>query len=139
MVQINFAPGIEDGGMATMIADIIKGNIKEKPFREKDFNALDGNIYMQAEDADVDMTMAFMKGSLLVHNGKVGKPKLSIVCDSSTLLDLANVSVKLGLPNYFDKVGLGVIQKLLTRKLKLKGLLTHPVALIHFQKLMSVR
>lgn len=139
MVQIDFAPDIEDGGMATMIADIIKGNLKEKPKREKDFNALNGNIYMHAEDAEVDMTMAFNKGSLMVHNGKIGKPKLGIVTDSHTLLDLANVSVKLGIPYYFDKVGLSVIGKLLTRKLKLKGLITHPVALIHFQKLMSVR
>jgi hypothetical protein len=59
MVQIDFAPDIEDGGMATMIADIIKGNLKEKPKREKDFNALNGNIYMHAEDAEVDMTILF--------------------------------------------------------------------------------
>jgi hypothetical protein len=139
MVRIDFAPGIEDGGMASMIADIIKGNLRDKPKREKDFNALSGNIYMQAEDADVDMTMAFNKGSLMVHNGMVGKPKISIVTDSNTLLELANISVKFGLPYYFDKVGMGVIGKLLTRKLKLKGLLTHPIALTRFTKLMSVR
>ena len=139
MVQIDFAPGIEDGGMATMIADIIKGNLKDKPKREKDFNALNGNIYMQAEDADVDMTMVFKKGSLIVHNGKIGKPKISIVTDSHTLLDLANLNVKFGLPNYFDEMGRGVIKKLLTRKLKVKGLLTHPIVLTRFTKLMSVR
>lgn len=139
MAKIEISPDVEDGGMATMIADIIKGNLQEKPQREKDFNALSGNIYMHAEDAEVDMTLVFKKGSLAVHNGKVGKPKISIVTDSTTLLDLANIDVKLGLPYYFDAAGLGVISKIVTRKLKIKGLVTHPIKLTRFTKLMSVR
>jgi hypothetical protein len=139
MAEIDLAPGLEDGGMATMIADIIKGNLQEKPRRKKDFNALNGNIYMQAEDAEVDMTLIFKKGSLSVHNGKVGKPQISIVTDSSTLLDLANISVKFGLPYYLDATGRGVIAKLVTGKLKIKGLISHPIKLTRFTKLMSVK
>ena len=139
MAQIKFAPGIDEGGLPVMIADIIKGNLDAKPQRQNDFNALNGNIYMQAEDADVDMTMVFEKGKLTVHSGKVGNPKISISTDSETLLDLANIDVKFGLPYYFDKVGLGVIKKILTRKLKIKGLLIHSIMLTRFTKLMSVR
>ena len=58
-----------------MIAGIIKGNLDAKPQRQNDFNALNGNIYMQAHDAEVDMTMVFDKGSLTVHSGGVGDPK----------------------------------------------------------------
>jgi hypothetical protein len=140
MAQIKFAPGIEDeGGLPVMIAGIIKGNLETKPQRQNDFNALNGNIYMQAEDAGIDMTMLFEKGTLTVHNGKIGEPKICISTDSATLLDLANIDVKFGLPYYFDKVGLGVIKKILTRKLKIKGLLTHNIMLTRFTKLMSVR
>lgn len=139
MPRIEIAPGVEDGGMATMIADIIKGNLVEKPHRENDFNALKGNIYMQAEDAEVDMTLVFNKGNLAVHSGKVGQPKISIVTDSATLLDLANIDVKFGLPYYLDATGRGVIAKLVTGKLKIKGLITHPIKLTRFTKLMSVR
>ena len=140
MAQINFAPGIEDdGGLPVMIAGIIKGNLEAKPYRQNDFNALNGNIYMQAKDAEVDMTMVFDKGSLTVHGGKVGEPKISISTDSETLLDLANIDVKFGLPYYFDKIGLGVVKKILTRELKIKGLLTHTIMLTRFTKLMSCR
>ena len=140
MAQINFAPGIEDdGGLPVMIAGIIKGNLEAKPQRQNDFNALNGNIYMQANDAEVDMTMVFDKGSLTVHGGKVGEPKISISTDSETLLDLANLDVKFGLPFYFDKIGLGVVKKILTRELKIKGLLTHTIMLTRFTKLMSCR
>lgn len=139
MPRIELAPGVEDGGMATMIADIIKGNLEEKPRREKDFKALRGNIYMRAEDAEVDMTLVFDRGCLAVHNGKVGKPKISIVTDSSTLLDLANIDVKFGLPYYLDAIGRGVIAKLMNGQLKIKGLITHPIKLTRFTKLMSVK
>ncbi|PKN53136.1 MAG: hypothetical protein CVU55_02690 [Deltaproteobacteria bacterium HGW-Deltaproteobacteria-13] len=141
MAQINYSPGIEDeGGLPVMIADIIKGNLNAKPYRQNDFNALNGNIYMHAHDAEVDMTMVFEKGKLTVHGGKVGEPKVSISTDSGTLLDLANLDVKFGLPFYFDKVGLGVLKKLfVTRELKLSGLFTHPIMLTRFTKLMSCR
>jgi hypothetical protein len=138
MAQINFAPGIEDGGMATMMADIIKGNLKEKPDRENDFNAINGNIYLMAEDAEVEMTMAFNNGNMVVHNGKVGNPKLCIVTDSNTLLDLAKINIKFGMPYYFDAAGREVVKKLLTRKLKISGMFTHLIMLTHFTKLMSV-
>jgi len=137
---INFAPGVDDAGLPVMIADIIKGNLHAKPQRQCDFDALDGNIYMQAHDAEVDMTMVFEKGTLTVHSGKVGNPKISISTDADTLLSLANLDVKFGLPFYFDKVGLEVLKKLfLTRELKLEGLFTHPIMLTRFTKLMSVR
>lgn len=138
-VQINIAAGVENSGLAMMMADIIKGNLKEKPFREKLLNGLKGNIYLVAEDAEVDMTMAFETDCLTVHCGKVGTPKVVIRTDSMALLDLANIRIKFGLPYYFDKVGRSVIKKLLTGQLKLKGLLTHPFMVTRFTILMSVQ
>jgi hypothetical protein len=139
MAQINFAQGVDDAGLAVMMADIIKGNLKDKPQRETDFNALNGNIYIQAKDSEVDMTMAFNNGSLTVHNGNVGNPKIGISTDSLTLLDLANIKIMFGVPFYFDKTGLSIIIKLLTLKLKIKGLIKHPIMLTRFTKLMSVK
>lgn len=138
MPEINLAPGAEEAGLPAMMAGIIEANLKNKPERVKDFNALNGNIYIQAEDADVDMTMVFSKGSLTVHSGRVGVPMISITTDSSTLLDLANLTIKFGMPYYFDEMGMGILKKLLSRKLKLKGLLTHPLALTRLTKIMSV-
>ncbi len=68
-----------------------------------------------------------------------GKPKISIVTDSGTMLDLANSSVKFGLPYYFDATGRGGIEKLVTGKLKIKGLVRHPIKLTRFTRRMSVR
>jgi hypothetical protein len=137
--DIKMAPGAEDAGMAAMLAEMIKTNLKNRPERVKDFNKLNGTIWITADDAGVDMTMVFKNGSLTVHAGKVGKPMLAISTDSSTLMDLANINIKFGMPNYFDETGRMVIKKLVKRELKIKGMFTHTMALTYMTKIMSVK
>jgi hypothetical protein len=137
--DIKMAPGAGEAGMASMLADMIKTNLKNKPERVKDFNKLNGIIWITADDADTDMTMDFDGGSLTVSSGKVGKPMLAISTDSSTLMDLANINIKFGMPYYFDETGRMVIKKLLKKELKIKGMFTHTMALTHMTKIMSVQ
>ena len=137
--DIKMAPGAGEAGMASMLADMIKTNLKNKPERVKDFNKLNGIIWITADDADTDMTMDFDRGSLTVRSGKVGKPMLAISTDSSTLMDLANINIKFGMPYYFDETGRMVIKKLLKKELKIKGMFTHTMALTHMTKIMSVQ
>jgi hypothetical protein len=137
--DIKMAPDAEEAGMAAMLADMIKTNLKDKPERVKDFNKLKGTIWITAEDADVGMTMDFDRGSLTVHGKKVGKPILSISTDSTTLMNLANITIKFGMPYYFDETGRMVIKKLFKGELKIKGMFTHISALTHMTKIMSVK
>ena len=137
--DIKMAPGAEEAGIAAMLTEMIKTNLKNRPERVKDFNKLKGTIWITAEDADVDMTMVFDRGSLTVHVGKVGKPMLAISTDSSTLMDLANINIKFGMPNYFDETGRMVIKKLMKKELKIKGMFVHTTALTHLTKIMSVK
>jgi hypothetical protein len=136
--DIKMAPGAEEAGMAVMLAEMIKTNLKNKPERLKDFNKISGTVWITAEDADVDMTMDFNRGSLTVHSGKVGKPMLQISTDSNTLMSLANINIKFGMPNYFDETGRMVVKKLLKKELKIKGMFTHTMALTYITKIMSV-
>jgi hypothetical protein len=138
-LEISLAPGAEENGMAAMLGDMIKTNIQNKPAKLKDFNKLKGTVWISAVDAEVYMTMVYNKGSLLIHDGKVGKPIIQIATDSGTLLELANLNIKFGLPYYFDETGLMVIKKLMRRELKIKGLLTHTMALTRMTKIMSVK
>lgn len=138
-LDISMAPGAEEAGMASMLAEMIKTNLKDKPDRIKDFNKLNGTIWITAEDAGVEMSMKFANGSLTVYSDKVGKPMLEISTDSGTLMDLANISIRYGMPYYFDDVGKMVITKLFKRELKIKGMFPHIGALTHMTKIMSVK
>jgi hypothetical protein len=137
--DIKLAPGAEENAMAAMLGDMIKTNLSNNPGKLKDFNRLNGNIWLTATDAGVEMTLDFKKGSLLIHDGKFGKPMIQIATDSMTLMELANISIKFGLPYYFDETGLAVIKKLLKKELVIKGLVTRTVPLTHLTKIMSVK
>ncbi len=137
MADVKLAPGAEDVAMAVMIADMIKANL-EKPEKLKDFNRLRSRVHILAEDAETEMTMVFDKGSLTVYGGKEGTPDLSIATDAASLLDLANLNIKFGMPWYFDETGMAVVKKLLKRELKIKGMFTHLVALTLLSKVMSL-
>jgi hypothetical protein len=54
-------------------------------------------------------------------------------------MDLANITIKFGMPYYFDETGRMVIKKLFKRELKIKGMFVHTMALTHMTKIMSVK
>ncbi|MDD3717888.1 MAG: SCP2 sterol-binding domain-containing protein [Actinomycetota bacterium] len=137
MADVKLAPGAEEVAMAVMISDMLKANI-EKPEKLKDFNKLKARVYIQAKDAETEMTMVFDRGSLTVYGGKEGNPDISIITDAATLLDLANINIKYGMPWYFDETGMAVVKKLLKGELKLQGMLTHYFALNRLTKIMSL-
>ncbi|MHB8780193.1 MAG: hypothetical protein ACYC55_02245 [Candidatus Geothermincolia bacterium] len=134
---IQVAPGAEVAPLTGVLADLLRGNLEEKPFRMKDFNALDISVGIDATDAESQITLEFQKGSLLVHNG-LRACDMVIKAEVQTLLDITGLAIKFGLPWYFDKTGLDVLKKLLTGDLKIKGMLAHPLALTRLTKVMSV-
>ncbi len=136
---IFLAPGAEEAGMASMMAEMISTNLQNKPGRVKDYNALRGTIWITATDAEVDITLAFTGGGLIVHGGKVGHPILQISADSATLMDLANITIKYGMPYYFDEVGKQVLNKIKSGEIKIKGMVPHIMELTRLTKIMSVK
>ncbi len=137
MADIELAPGAEVAPLTGVMADLLGGNLEEKPFRIKDFNALHANVGINAVDAESQVTLEFQRGKLVVHNGLVD-PDLLITAEVETLLGITNLKIKFGIPWYFDEVGLDTIKKLLKGDLKIKGMLFHPFALTRLTKVMSV-
>jgi SCP-2 sterol transfer family len=137
MADITMAPSAEEVPMAGMLAEMLRSNL-EKPEKLKAFNSLKARVFLNAEDAETSMTMDFDKGKLTVYGGEEGKPDISIITDAETLLELANINIKMGMPYYFDKTGMGIVKKLLKGNLKIKGMFTHLGALTKVTKVMSL-
>ena len=83
-----------------------------------------------------EVPLALMLSELLGDN--LDRPDLSIETDSATLLDLANINIRFGMPYYFDEVGREFLKKLARRDLKIKGMFAHPIALTKLTKIMSI-
>lgn len=137
MPDIELAPGAEVAPLTGLMADLLGGNLEEKPQRIKDFNALRANVGINATDAESQVTLVFHGGKLVVHNG-LKDPDLLISATVETLLGITNLKIKFGMPWYFDAVGLDTIKKLLKGELKIKGMFFHPLALTRLTKVMSV-
>ena len=130
--------GAKDVGLAEMLCNLLSQNLEQKPQKFSSFGALKSNVVIIARDIDITITLAFKGGELTIYDGVVGKADLKIVADHDAILELSLINICMGLPNYFDKTGRNVLKKLLIGKLKIEGLLRHPLQLTHLTKIFSV-
>jgi hypothetical protein len=99
--DVQLAPGAEENGLATMLAELVRQNLAAKPHKQGDFDALGGNVSIVADDADVALTMRFERGGkLTIHDGIVGIPDVTIRGPSDAIMALSNMplATRLGLP-----------------------------------------
>jgi hypothetical protein len=134
---IKLAPGAEDVPLALMLSEMLGGNL-DRPEKLKAFNTLATKAYVLAQDVGAEVTMVFERGALTFYGGKPFRPDLSIETNSATLLDLANLNIRFGMPYYFDEIGRSILKKLARRELKINGMFTHPIALTKLTKIMSI-
>jgi len=145
-MQIELAPGAEENGLATMLADLVRQNLESKPHKKNDFAALDGVVAIVADDADVALTLRFDSGRLRIHDGIVGIPDVTIRGSSDTILALSNMPLlgKLGLPipHPKDKEAVklvrGVMDALKSGAFHIYGAAFHLPLLMRLTRVMSV-
>jgi hypothetical protein len=135
---VQLAPGAEENGLASMIADLVRQNLAQRPEKRKDFDALFGRVAIDARDIEVQVTLDFARGRLTVYDGVREAPMLVIRTDHDTILDLTLLGIRFGLPNYFDERGRAVLRKLFRGDLSIEGMWKAPVALTRLTRLLSV-
>jgi hypothetical protein len=95
-------------------------------------------VGITAPDADVSVTICLRPGRVTVRNGAPARANLLVTADSATLIELSSVPLRFGLPDSMTKQGREVNWKLLTGKIKVRGMFTHLGTLARFNKLLSV-
>jgi hypothetical protein len=101
VADVELAPGAEENGLATMLAELVRQNLEEKPHKKGDFEALSGTVSIVADDADVALTLRFERGGKLrIHDGITGIPDVTIRGPSEAIMALSNMplTTRLGLP-----------------------------------------
>jgi len=128
----------EEVPFSYVIADLLTGNIQQKPDKMKTFQNMYGVVGLNLPDIEAAITMIFAGGRVRIEKGIVGKPDLIINSSSEKIISLNAINIKFGLPYYFDEAGMNVIKQLLSGELKIEGMFTHPVLLTRLTKIMSV-
>jgi hypothetical protein len=95
-------------------------------------------VVLDAPDADVTVFLRIAPGEVRVGDGDVPDAHLRIGADSAGLLGLTTVPLRLGLPDPLTPEGRETLGDLIGRRLRIRGLLRHPLRLVRLTKLLSV-
>ncbi len=137
-VRIELDKGAKENGLANILFELIKQNIERRPEKINDIQRLNTIVSLSANDIDVSAFLKFADGKLMIEDKASGIPEIEITTDSETILDLCRIRIISSLPYYFDETGRGIIKKLFTGRLKIRGLFAHPIKLTRFTRIMSV-
>jgi hypothetical protein len=136
--QVVVHSSAEENGMANMVAELIRTNIAASAYKASCFRLLDVTVALEVPDAEVSATLVFKGGSCVIYDGVDGKTDLTIVADSESLLQLSNLSLVAGLPFYLDSNGVDVIGRLIDKKVKISGMVCHPLDMTLLTIVLSV-
>ena len=125
----------EPNGLASMLGTLIEQNLVRDPGRRRLLRP--AVVALRATDADVGITLRIGNDGVEVANGADPRPHLAVRTDAHRLLDLAGVPLRLGLPDPLTAQGREVTRALLTGRLRVRGLLRHPVRLMRLNRLLS--
>ena len=128
--------GSEPSGLATMLAELLEQNLARDPGRRRLLRP--SVAILQAPDADVTVHLRIGRGGIRVGDGDVPDAHLRIRADADRLLALTNAALRLGLPDPTSVEGLSVLLDLLLSRVRVGGLVRHPLRLARLTSLLSV-
>jgi hypothetical protein len=123
---------------AGILADLLTANLTQRPEKRAVFECMRGAVAIELVDIETAVTLVFAAGKLRIEEGIVGRPEIVIRTASDRVMDLNALRIVGGLPWYFDEAGRRVLGHLVSGRLKIMGLFTHPILLTQLTKIMSV-
>jgi hypothetical protein len=122
MAAIELAPGADENGLATMLATLMAENLESHPERARTFARLAGRVAIVAEDADVALTLEFRRGRVVLHDGIVGIPDLTIRGGAEQIGDMSRMESFGPLPDPRGEVNRTMWRALREGRLRIFGL-----------------
>ena len=135
-MTVRFADA-EPNGLADLVGRLIDANLERRPERRNLLRP--AVVELSASDADVRATVVLSGGAVEISNGAADRePHLRVVARSEDLLELSTTPLRFGLPDAFDVRGRAVLRGIATRRVRVSGMVRHPLRLSRFTRLLSV-
>lgn len=127
----------EPNGLASMIGGLIEANLHSNPGRVELLRP--AVVAFTATDAEASAWLRIARSGVVVVNGRpAARVDLGVRALSADLIALAAVPLRMGLPNPARRGGRAIIGKLLRGRIRVSGLLRHPLRLARLTRLLSV-
>ena len=129
----------DPNGLASMLAELLRQNLERDPGRLTLIETRESSYAIKAHDIGLSITLRVGEGRIEVANGTAPIPAdIRIRADAATLLEFSSVPLRFGQPDVFAKAGRDAIGKVLSGRMKVKGMLVHPLKLGRLNRLLSV-
>jgi hypothetical protein len=140
MTEIELGPGAEENGFALMMSELLRQNLDDHPHKRRDFRRLRGRVAIVVEDAEVSVTMVFDSGHLVVHDGIVGIPDLTIRADSDDVMQMSlmELTSRFALPDPRREVTRKVLGASRAGRIRMYGALANIPLVLRLTRVMSV-
>lgn len=122
MAAIELAPGADENGLATMLATLMAENLESHPALGRTFARLAGRVAIVAVDAGVALTLEFRRGRVVLHDGIVGIPDLTIRGGFEQIGDMSRMESIGRLPDPRGEVNRSMWRALRDKQLRIFGL-----------------
>ena len=139
MGVIEIAKGSEDSAMAGMLGNLLEENIAHSPVKETLFRAMRTVVVLHIEDIGLSLTMEFRNGHLVLYDGAVLPPKITIRTESAHVMELSGVSIRFGLPYLLDEKGKEILKIMWAGKLKMSVMPWNILDVIRLTRIMSIQ
>ncbi len=126
----------ERSGLASIVGGLIEQNLARDPARGRLLRP--AIVTIVARDADVCITIVTAPGQVDISDGFTQSAHVAITAETSRLLALTAAPLRFGLPDAFDARGRAVIADVVTRRVRIRGLILHPRRLARLSALLSV-
>lgn len=137
-MNLNITNHAEDVPFSFMVQDLLTGNIEKSESKYATYKKMNGIAAIDLPDIETAISLHFNRGSLTIESGVSPDAVVIVRTSSENVMDLNALNIRWGLPYYFDAAGRKVLNMIFSGKIKIKGLLTHPILLTRFTIIMSV-
>jgi len=134
----------EPAGFRDLVEGLVEANLVRVPDRALQIRHREA-ASLVATDVDLAVTIQMLPGafhapgSILVHDGEDPWAEVVVRADSAGLLELAAAPLRFGLPDVLTPDGREVVRQLLTREIRVQGLVRHLGTVRRLSMLLSAR
>ena len=123
-------------GLAEMLAGLLEQNLAREPGRAAHLRP--SVVVLVVPDAGVSVTVRLSPGGVRIADGAAAGADLRVVADADRLLCLAAAPLRAGMPDPLRRAGRAALVDVARGRVRVHGLLRHPVRLGRFTSLLSV-
>jgi hypothetical protein len=128
----------EPNGLARMLAGLLEGNLARRPERAALLRP--AVVQVDAADAGVAVTVRLDGAGVRVSNGTATpRPDVRVRASGHDLLALSAAPLRYGFPDPLRREGRAVLGRIASGKVRVSGMVRHPMVLSRFSRLLSAR